>query len=72
VSRASAAVALAEYSKRVGSHEQHEPLHWQASDLITDLLLSFDPATANDVLHRVHRDLDADRTDTPPLFPPAD
>jgi hypothetical protein len=72
VSRAAAAVALAAYSTRIGLQEQHEPLHWQASDLVTDLLLGFDPATADVILHRVHRDLDAEHDERPPLFPPAD
>ncbi|MEU5181209.1 hypothetical protein AB0G49_14265 [Streptomyces longwoodensis] len=72
MSRQAAADALTEYAQLVGKSESTEPEHWQASDLITDLLLGFDPPTADLILHRVTRDLDAERAEEPPLFPPAD
>ncbi|WP_086686159.1 hypothetical protein [Streptomyces pseudogriseolus] len=69
--RAAAITALARYSALVGPSEMHEPLNWQASDLMTDLLLGFDPATADLILHRVRRDYDAEHRDIPPVLPPA-
>lgn len=74
MSRENAIVALVVYATRTGEGEIHEPKDWQASDLITDLLLCFDPETADVILHRVERDNSADREDRgdePPAFPPA-
>ncbi|MGC5236877.1 hypothetical protein [Streptomyces albogriseolus] len=69
--RAAAITALARYASLAGPSEMHEPLNWQASDLMTDLLLGFDPATADLILHRVRRDYDAEHHDVRPVLPPA-
>ncbi|MBG7704861.1 hypothetical protein HCJ76_44070 [Streptomyces sp. MC1] len=64
--------ALATYARKCGRGEQAEPKHWQASDLMTDLLLSFDAETAEQILHRARRDYDAEQSTATPQFPPAD
>lgn len=63
--------ALTTYAKKCGRGEQAEPKHWQASDLMTDLLLSFPADTAEQILHRVRRDYDAEQATATPQFPPA-
>jgi hypothetical protein len=72
VSRENAAIALDAYVTREGDGEMAEPHHWQASDLITDLLMCFGPETADLILHRVQRDTEAERAEQAPLFPPSE
>jgi hypothetical protein len=60
-SQTAARNALRAYSRVVGLAEQAEPRAWQASDMITDLLLTFSPEKAAEILRRVERDNDADR-----------
>jgi hypothetical protein len=59
--RAAARTALRAYVAAQGAAQANEPRAWQASDLITDLLLTFTPEQAAEILRRVERDNDADR-----------
>lgn len=72
MSREAAVAALTAYATRIGPAEAKEPEPWQASDLMTDVLLMFDPDTADGILHRVQRDYAAEQPDVQPAFPRAD
>ncbi|MER7937852.1 MULTISPECIES: hypothetical protein [unclassified Streptomyces] len=68
-----AIAALRTYAREVGGAERREPAHWQASDLMTDLLRCFDPDTAALIRHRVARDYEIEYDPgQAPLLPPAD
>lgn len=59
--RAAARKALKVYVEAMGASEQGEPRAWQASDLITDLLLTFSEEKAAEILWRAERDNREDR-----------
>lgn len=67
-----AAAALTAYVNHVGPGEAKEPPEDQAADLVTDVLLLFEPATAAHVLDRATRDWDEEQADVQPHFPPAE
>ena len=60
--RDAATSALATYARLLGAPMAHEEEATKASDMITDLLLTFSPEDAAAILHRVERDNTADRT----------
>ncbi len=60
--RTGARKALRAYVEHNGTaYENSEPREWQASDLITDLLLTFPPIVAERIMARVERDNREDR-----------
>ncbi|MGA5411501.1 hypothetical protein ACPCSC_30140, partial [Streptomyces lavendulocolor] len=63
---AGAQAALTTYVAACGPAEAEEPEAWQASDLMTDVLLLFGPADADQILHRVQRDYAAEQPDVDP------
>ncbi|MEE1736468.1 hypothetical protein PUR49_08140 [Streptomyces sp. BE147] len=67
-----ARAALATYVAACGPAETDEPEAWQASGLMTDVLLLFAPDDAEQILHRVERDYSAEQPDTTPVSPAAD
>jgi hypothetical protein len=71
MNRKAAEAALEAYVRNSGEGERMEPAEWQASDLITDLLLLFTPEDAEQILHRVQRDLPEEQPDVTPAFEPA-
>jgi hypothetical protein len=60
--RVAARKALKTYVDLKGHGERDEPRDWQASDLVTDLLLTFSPEDAATILDRVERDSRMERT----------
>ncbi|AWI32637.1 hypothetical protein [Streptomyces tirandamycinicus] len=71
MNRKAAEAALAAYVGNCGPGEAKEPEHWQASDLVTDLLMLFDADTARKILRRVEGDLTAEQPDVTPVLPAA-
>ncbi|MGW0562865.1 hypothetical protein ACWDZ4_20155 [Streptomyces sp. NPDC003016] len=67
-----AQAALATYVAACGPAEAEEPKAWQASDLVTDVLLLFAPDDAEQILHRAERDYAAEQPDVTPVYPAAD
>ncbi|MET9528183.1 hypothetical protein [Streptomyces coeruleorubidus] len=72
MNRAGAQKALTAYVGACGPAEAEEPEAWQASDLMTDVLLLFGPDAADQILHRVHRDYAAEQPDVTPVYPDTD
>lgn len=68
--RESAALALAAYIKKIGDHEAHEPDYVQVSDLITDLLLSYDDDTVDAILQLALRERGGEMQHLCPNRPP--
>ncbi|MFD0035557.1 hypothetical protein ACFVJK_46790 [Streptomyces sp. NPDC127172] len=71
MNRKAAEAALEAYVANSGAGERQEPEAWQASDLVTDLLLLFTPEDAEQILHRVQRDLPEEQADVTPVIEPA-
>lgn len=67
-----ARAALTTYVAACGPAEADEPEAWQASDLVTDVLLLFAPDDAEQILHRVERDYATEQPDVTPLLPATD
>lgn len=59
--RRTAREALRNWAWLQGPAMQSEPATWQASDMITDLLLTFSEEDAAEIMHRVERDNREDR-----------
>ncbi|MFD7764133.1 hypothetical protein [Streptomyces microflavus] len=72
MNRPGALAALNTYVQACTPAEAEEPEAWQASDLVTDVLLLFGPDDAEQILHRVDRDYAAEQPDVKPHFPTAD
>jgi Fe-S cluster assembly ATPase SufC len=62
-----ARAALNTYAALIGG-ERKEPREVQASDLVTDLLLMFEPDVALDILARVERNLGDEQDDVAPVY----
>ncbi|MFF0754471.1 hypothetical protein [Streptomyces sp. NPDC004267] len=72
MNRAGAETALSAYVATCGPAEADEPEAWQASDLLTDVLLLFGPDAAEQILHRAERDYTAEQPDVTPVYPDTD
>ncbi|MFI5814929.1 hypothetical protein ACIA7S_28720 [Streptomyces sp. NPDC051643] len=60
--------ALNTYAANVNEGERREPRHRQAQDLITDLLLMFEPDVAAVILASVMDNLAEEQPDTTPVY----
>ncbi|MFJ5142976.1 hypothetical protein [Streptomyces sp. NPDC088707] len=72
MNREGAEAALSSYVATCGPAEAEEPEAWQASDLVTDLLLLFGPDAAALILHRAERDYAAEQPDVTPVYADTD